>query len=488
MAGPFLSMVDSNIVNVAVPDIAHDLHAQLTTVQWTLSAYLLAMGGMLAANAYLAKRFGTRPVYVAGLAAFTLASVLCALSHSINFLIGARVLQGAAGAPLIPLAMGMLMGRSSGGGRQMSPAVGILLFMAPAAGPTIGGFLIASFGWPSIFLVNLPFGILGTLGALRIDERLAPPADPRARFDPLGLALLAAGVTLTLYGASQGPARGWWGSSVWPFWTWGVLLLFGYAVWGLRHRQPALDLGLLREFQPALALTLSVITSAVMFAALFLVPVFMQSVQRLSALTAGLALLPQGVVIGVAAVAGSQMAQRGWLRRSALAGMVLLTGTTAGLLILTLETPAWVTAVILAGRGFAMGLVVTPLLLATLGQVRREEAADANTLFNVAQRIAGSFGIALLATFLQSQEQSHVQAAVTTAGLPRAGLPSSAPDFSSLPPATQHQLGAAAVAGFHDTFVLLTAVSIIGIGLALLIRDRKPEVAMEREAVAQAAP
>ncbi len=301
--------------------------------------------------------------------------------------------------------------------------------MAPAAGPTIGGFLIGSFGLD--LPGQPPLRNLGILGALRIDERLAPPADPRARFDPLGLALLAAGVTLTLYGASQGPARGWWGSSVWPFLTWGVLLLFGYAVWGLRYRQPALDLGLLREFQPALALTLSVITSAVMFAALFLVPVLMQSVQRLSALTAGLALLPQGVVIGVCRGKPDGATRLVAPERSRRHGS--LDGDNGG-------TPHPHPGDPGLGHG---------------GHPGRPRLRDG--------------------------PGSHAR-------LPRAGLSSSAPDFSSLPPAIQHQLGAAAVAGFHDTFMLLTAVSVVGIGLAFLVRDPKPEVAMEREAVAQAAP
>lgn len=470
MAGPFLSMVDSNIVTVAVPAIARDLQSSLAAVQWTLSAYLLAMGAALAAIPYLAKRFGTRPLYMVSIGAFTLASLACALSPAIGVLIAARVLQGAAGAPLVPLAMSMLMGRS-GASRQMSPVAGILLFMAPAAGPTIGGLLIPAFGWPSIFLVNLPFGLLGILGSLRIDARLAPPRQRGVGFDPIGLVLLSAGVTFTLYGASQGPSHGWFSPQVWPFWLTGIVLVAAYIWWAVRREHPAINLKLLGEFQPALAVGLSVITSAVLFAALFLVPVFMQSIQGQSPLTAGLALLPQGVVLGLATIAGNQLVGKTSLRLVVISGMVLLAASTGGLLVLSVDTPAWLVALILAGRGLAMGFVITPLVVGTLGMVRQEEAADANTLFNVVQRIAGSFGIGLLATLLQARERMHVGAVVSRLGIPENVLSSSGSSAVTLPPAIRRQLADAAVAGFHDVFLIMAVVSLVGVGLAFLMRD-----------------
>src|SRR5215831_15300797 len=123
LAGPFLSMVDSNIVNVALPDIAAQLHTALDTAQWIISGYLLSLAALLAASAYLAKRFGTRRVYLASLVGFTAASALCAIAPNIDLLIAMRVAQGALGAPLVPLAMSMLLGDASAT-RDIPPAVG----------------------------------------------------------------------------------------------------------------------------------------------------------------------------------------------------------------------------------------------------------------------------------------------------------------------------------------------------------------------------
>ncbi|MFY9672516.1 MAG: MFS transporter, partial [Trebonia sp.] len=153
LAGPLLSMVDSSIVTVAAEPIARALHASLTTVQWTVSGYLLGLGTGLADTAYLARRYGTVPVYRVSLAAFTAASALCALSPGIGALIAFRVAQGLVAAPLVPLAMSMLLGKG-GRARSISVTAGIMLFAAPALGPTVGGALIGVGGWRLIFAVN----------------------------------------------------------------------------------------------------------------------------------------------------------------------------------------------------------------------------------------------------------------------------------------------------------------------------------------------
>ena len=149
----------------------------MTTVQWTVSGYLLALGAGLAATAYLARRFGTLPVYRASVVAFTAASALCALAPGAAVLVGARVAQGLVAAPLVPLAMSMLLG-GSGNARSISPLAGIMLFLGPALGPTVGGVLIGAGGWRAIFLINVPFGALAALAVRFVPPALAPGRTP----------------------------------------------------------------------------------------------------------------------------------------------------------------------------------------------------------------------------------------------------------------------------------------------------------------------
>ena len=459
LGGPMLSMIDSSVVNIAVPDIVTGLHTSLGTAAWTVSGYLLGLAAGLAATPWLARRFGTLPAYQAALAGFIAASACCALAPTVNVLIATRVLQGLAGAPMVPLAMGLLLPRSSGdagdGGhasvRTMPVSAGLLLFAAPALGPAVGGLLINGFGWRSVFLINLPVGLVAWAGVLPARRALASAGDRAARLDMVGLLLLAGGLGLATYGASQGPDRGWLSAAAAPAWTGGLALITGYLLWARmrtsgRRGPPAVNLSLLGSPRQSLTLALACVASVVLFAVLFLVPVFLQDVQHRSATVTGLVLLPQGIVMGLASWLGNSVIERGKARPAVIAasvsaGLLLLAVSTAGLVLLTPQTPAWLTAALLCGRGVALGLTIQPLVLSLLGGLDDARMPDANTLFNIAERLSASFGIALLATYYTART------AVT-------GSP---------------------VAALHDCALLLTAVSAAGALAALMLRGRRAE-------------
>jgi len=424
LAGPLLSMLDSSIVNVAVEPIARELHASLTVVQWTVSGYLLALGAGLAGTEFLARRFGTLPVYRVSVIAFTIASALCALAPGAGVLIGARILQGLVAAPLVPLAMSMLLGRMKGAGevgggaRAISPAAGILLFLGPALGPTVGGALIGAAGWRGIFLINVPLGALAAVAVRYVPAAMAPGRRPGARFDLPGLILLAAGLTALLLGASQGASAGWTAPATWVPLASGAALTACYAGWAARRDQPALDLSLARQRIPALSMALCALASVVTWAAVFLLPVFVQSVQGRSALVAGLALAPQGLLTGLSTALAPRWLTGLTVRVTVLAGFAVLAVATLGLLLIAAATPLWLIAAILAGRSVAIGLVITPLLQALVQPLRPDQLGDANTLFNTWQRIAGSFGIGLVAALYATRARTlGPVAALHTAGL-----------------------------------------------------------------------
>jgi MFS family permease len=454
LAGPMLSMIDSSVVNVAVPAIVSGLHTSLGTAAWAVSGYLLGLACGLAATPWLARRYGTLPAYGAALLAFTLASAACAPVPGVALLIAARVVQGLAGAPMVPLAMSLILGPARGGDRTrgIPASAGVLLFAAPALGPAVGGLLISAFGWRSVFLVNVPIGLLALAGvraarralaadgdrAVRMpaagDRAARMPAggdlaaglpadgdraaglltgDRTARLDVPGLLLLTAGLGLATYGASRGPALGWLSAGVAPAWIGGLALAGAYVV---RERRPAtgrrapapVRLSLLRSPARARALALACIASVVLFAVLFLAPVFLQQIQHRGTAVTGLVLLPQGIVMGLASWLGSVLIERGRARpavitASVAGGFALLAASTLGLLFLGPATPLWVTTVLLCGRGAALGLTVQPLIMALLDGLPASAMPDANTLFNMAERLSGSFGIALLATLYASR-------------------------------------------------------------------------------------
>ncbi len=437
LAGPLLTMLDSSIVNVAVAPIARSLHASVAVVGWTVSGYLLALAVGLAGTSFLARRFGTLAVYAVSLLGFTLASAGCAAAPTIEGLIAARLLQGLLGAPLVPLAMSMLLG-GRGNARSVSPAAGMLLFLGPALGPTIGGGLIALGGWRTMFLVNVPVGLVAVLAARRIPAARAPGRAPTAPPDLPGLVLLATGLIGVLFGGSQGGTGGWTAAASRAPLAGGVLLLAGYAGWAFHHPHPILDLSLLRRRTPTLALLLCALASVVTFAAVFLLPVFVQSVQGHSAAATGLALLPQAVITGLGTVLGQSLLPRISLRITVVTGFLILTVASLGLLAIDARTPLAVTAAILAARAAAIGLVITPLLYAITSTLDTGQLADANSLFNIFQRIAGSLGIGLIAALFTTQTRTH-----------------------------------GPVAALHTTGLILTMIAIVAAAAAILLPSRR---------------
>ncbi len=479
-AGGLLSMIDSSVITVAIPDIASRLDASLTATGWTLSGYLLALAAGLPASAYLAKRYGTRRVYLLSLVAFTVISGLCAAAPSILVLDLARIAQGLAAAPLIPLSLTLVYGGQPGMTSPVSSLLPVLVFfLAPALGPTVGGLLISAGDWRLIFLINLPIGLLGALGVLRAKGHVVPDEpDRNARLDLFGLLLLSAGLALVIYATAEGPRSGWLSKGTWPFWAAGLVLATAYVAWSHGRSNPALRLDLLRSSRNALMVVLCALGAIVLFAVLFLIPVFLQQASGASAITAGLVLLPQGLAMGGSIRLGNWLVGRWALRPVVVLGMVTLTLSTLLLLLVTNTTSSWFVALVLTGRGIGLGLVVTPLLDALLLPLTPEEMPHGSTLFNVVQRLGGSLGVALIASVFTARELTRVSTSLRALGIEQ--IPESAAtafDPAQVPAAFRVPLEEALTAGFHDTVLVIAGLGFAGVLAAAGLRSARPRAA-----------
>ena len=400
LVGPLLSMIDSSIINVAVPSIAKDLKvADLSSTQWVVSGYLLALGVGLAATAYLAKRSGVLRVYTISMALFVLASAACALAGDIDWLIAFRAVQGLVAAPLVPLALSILLGKDGIGGGKVPVSAALTLFLAPALGPAIGGLILSGNDpshWRWIFLINVPVGIAGLLLMLKVPRHLGAPADRSTKFDPVGFLLLGVGLTAALYGVTEGTSQGWGETTCWVPLAGGLALLVIYTLWAPRRPHPAVNIGMIRHHNSAIAIVLQVLSSVITFGTVFLLPVFTQDVQGHTALATGIALLPQGIIMGIGTYAGQKLTGIVPLKVMVVLGFAILAVSTVFLLFLEQGTPLWVTALILSGRAIAIGLVTSPLLVEMLAPLAENELPDGNTLFNITQRLGGSIGVSIL--------------------------------------------------------------------------------------------
>lgn len=477
LMGPFLSMLDSNIVNVALPDIASSIDASMNVVQWIVSGYLLAISAFIAASGFLAKRFGNYRVYIFSMIGFTLGSLLCAVAPNISFLIAARVIQGMFGSSLVPIAISMLVGSDGDRDKEFPIYMGIILFLSPALAPTIGGLLIHFFNWQSIFWVNVPIGILGCLAVMKLPESHRIKGDSKQKFDALGFLLFSAGLTLITYGVSKGPEDGWFAGSVWPLWGSGLASFVLYYFWSRRCRFPIISLKILKEENALLSLILCVIASVAMYSILIMVPVFMENIMQTSPVTTGLVLLPQGIVTGLGTYLGNKLPKRFGVKVSVIAGMELLVSGTLLLQVMDAQTSNIAIAALLLLRGFAVGLVIQPLLTRLLGGLAPVEQTNVTTLFTSAQRLGGASGVALITTFLQARVTANTQNVLAQLGISPDSAASGA--GGAVPPQIQAQLTNAMVKGFHETVWLITAFSALGILMALLLKRKKKKTAEE---------
>ena len=205
--GIFLSTIDGSIVNVALPTLVSDLHAEFSTVEWVVLAYLLTLATLLLSIGRLGDMIGKKPIYVTGFAVFTVGSVLCGLAPTVYWLIGFRVLQAIGGAMI--LALGMAIVTESFPPNERGRALGLtgtMVSIGVVVGPTLGGLLIGALSWHWIFFVNLPVGIVGTLMAVRFVPALRPKG--HQRFDPVGAVVLFAGLLALLAALTTGGDRG----------------------------------------------------------------------------------------------------------------------------------------------------------------------------------------------------------------------------------------------------------------------------------------
>lgn len=408
--GVFMSILDQTIVNIAIPRLQTAFGADIHSVQWVLTAYILTQGVITPTAGYFADTLGTKRFYMISLAAFTLGSALCGIAWSLPALIFFRILQGAGGAALFPLSITMLFREFPPEERGIASGFfGIPALLAPALGPTLGGYLVTYAGWQAIFYINVPIGIVAViLVALFVRESRI---ETGRTFDFLGFILVAAGLAMLLYGLSDASTDGWGSAKVQGFLIGGAIVLALFVATELiiarRNGQPLLDLRLFTNlpFTSSIIASLFVIFS--LFGGVFLFPIYFQSLRGQSAFQAGVLLLPQAIAAMVSVVAGGRLVDRIGVRAVMIPGLLLLGIATWQLTFLTVNSPFWWIQLILIVRGLALGLCIQPLTVAGLSEISPRQLAQASSLNTVARAVSSSLGIAVLATLVQTQSKVH---------------------------------------------------------------------------------
>ena len=398
----FIFGVDSTIVNVALPSIQRDLHAQVSGLQWTVDAYTVVIASVLILAGSTADRFGRRKVFQIGLATFTLGSLLCSLAPGLGWLVAFRMLQAVGGSMMNPVAVSIIANTFTDP-RERARAIGIwggVFGLAIAAGPPLGGVLVDGVGWRGIFWVNIPVGVAAiVLTALFVPESRA---DRPRRIDPVGQVLVIVTLASLTYAIIEGPRAGWTSPE--------IVCLFVVAAAGAaaliayepRRREPLLDLRFFRSAPFTGATLIAVSALAALGGFLFLNTLYLQDVRGLSALSAGLYTLPLAVMTLLLAPLSGWIVGR-WGPRLPLvvagvamtAGGLLLTGLAPGTSVARLMT-----AYVIFGIG--TGMVNAPITNTAVSGMPRSQAGVAAAIASTSRQVGQSLGVAVVGAAVTS--------------------------------------------------------------------------------------
>ncbi|SSW72591.1 MFS transporter [Achromobacter agilis] len=419
--GVLMIVLDTTIVNVALPSIRQDLRFSETSLVWVVNAYMLTFGGFLLLGGRLGDLLGHRRMFLAGLTLFTLASLACGLAQSQALLIGARAAQGLGGAVVSAVSLSLIMNLFTETGER-ARAMGVYGFVCAGGGSIgvlLGGLLTSALSWHWIFLVNLPIGVLVYALCLRLIPAAAPAAGG-TRLDVAGALAVTASLMLAVYAVVNGNEAGWTSAQSLTLLSAAALLMVLFLTIEARVQSPLMPLGLFRLRNVATANIVGVLWAAAMFAWFFVSALYMQLVLGYSPMEVGLAFLPANLIMAAFSLGlSAKLVMRFGIRAP------LATGLFMAALGLALFSRAPVdgsfAADVLPGMlllGLGAGVAFNPMLLAAMSDVEPSQSGLASGVVNTAFMMGGSLGLAVLASLAAARSAALAQAgAAPTAAL-----------------------------------------------------------------------
>ncbi len=453
----FMSIMDVTIVNVALPRLGREFGVPAAHVNTVVVGYLVSLAIFIPVSGWLGDRYGTKRVLLGALVVFTAASALCGAAQSLTQLVLFRVLQGVGGGMLAPVGLAMLFRTFPPAERVRASRILIVpTALAPAIGPVLGGLLVTDISWRWVFYVNLPLGVLGVVfGALFVREQRH---EQPGRFDLPGFLLSGVGFGSLMYGASEGPAKGWTSAQILTSLAIGVVLLAVLVRVETRTQDPMIDLRLLgnRLFRSC-SLTM-VLSIAAFLGSLFLVALFYQDGFGVSALQSGLSTFPEAIGIMVGAQIAGRIYPHLGPRRLMAGGLLGVAATLVLIATVPFSSSLWEMRALMFVIGLCQAHVFVPAQAAAFATVTPAATGRASTMFNAGRQLGGAVGVAVLSTVISAigvvhHVDGHLQ--------PNAGA-------------------------YHAAFLVAAAIAVSAIAIVLRIVDADAAPTMKPKARSEA--
>ena len=473
LLGAVMSILDTTVINVAIDRLAVDFGTSLTTIQWVVTGYTLALAAVIPMSGWAADRFGTKRIYIWSLLLFMVGSILSGLAWSAESLIGFRVLQGIGGGMIMPAVM-TIMTKKAGPARmgRVMGVLGVPMLVAPIAGPILGGWLVDDVSWRWIFFINVPIGILAIALAVKVLERDEP--QHQHKLDWLGMALLSPGLTALIFGLAESSSDGFDATKSWLPMVVGAAGIAAFFWHSWRTEAPLIDIRTFTHTRAGASAVTFMLFAIAFFGAMLLMPLYFQTVRGASALEAGLLLVPQGLGAMITMPLAGKLTDRYGPSKWPVVGIPLLVVGIAPFAFVTAHTSYALLLSFSFVLGLGMGFSMMPTMTAAMQAVPPAAIARTSTAMNIIRQAGASIGTAILAVLLSTAITDNLAGAGAGGPHREQGLGG----LHDLPPALQEKVSEPVAEAFAQTFVwaviLLALAFIPALWMALKARGEQP--------------
>jgi MFS transporter, DHA2 family, multidrug resistance protein len=413
-----LEIIDTTIVNVALNDMRGNLGATLNEISWVITAYSLANVIIVPMTSWLSQQFGRRNYFAASVVIFTICSFLCGNAHNIWELVIFRFIQGMGGGALLVTSQTIITESWPTEKRAMAQAIYTLgVIVGPTLGPPLGGYIVDNYSWPFIFYINIPVGIVATLLTLQyVRSPKYEEKRPASEVDWWGIGLLTVGISSLQYVLEKGQEDDWFSSSVIIVLCVTAFLGLHLFIWReLSYKYPIVNLRILKNGNLRIGVLLSFIMGLGLFGSTFVIPLYTQSLLGWTAQQSGMLQLPSTLFVAVMMPVVAILIQKGIPQKYLIAiGMtVFFVYSYLSYTILTPFTSSGDFFWILIIRGFGLGLLSVPVSTMSLSTLKGPEIGQGAAFSGMMRQLGGSFGVALISTFVSRQTQVHRSTLIT---------------------------------------------------------------------------
>jgi EmrB/QacA subfamily drug resistance transporter len=469
LVGAFVAILNSTLLNVAMPSMMVDLQVGATTIQWLATGYMLVNGILIPSTAYLIQKYSVRTLFITAMLLIILGTIVSSSAHRFPNLLVGRMIQASGSAVMMPLLMNVILSSFPihKRGRAMG-YVGLVMVFAPAIGPTLSGWIVEHYHWRTLFYMIIPIALLVLLLSFFFlnDKK----ESVQLHLDKRSLIFSSIGFGAILFGFSSAGDRGWASPVVYVniFIGTVTLLLFVWRQFNLD--EPFLDFRIYRYPMFALASAISIVLNMALFSAMILMPIYLQQLREISPMASGLLLLPGAVIMGIMSPITGKIFDLYGARILGIIGLTLTVTTTYFFSKLTVTTSYLSLLVIYSLRMFGMSMVMMPVMTNGLNQLPPKMNPHGTAMNSTLSQVSGAIGSALLITVMSIRTKIHGEELLQSA----LGALTEQPNAEEITEINNQISAMAMMAGINDAFYVATFIAGIALLLAFFIKNAKP--------------